>query len=326
MQRYLIISLVAFIFSCNDKNEAPGYIVSPYTLEIPDGFPQMKIPNNNPLTIEGVNLGRKLYYDKKLHKNGEKACATCHIQANSFTSDLAVLPAVNLGWNNSFLWNGSVQGTLEDIMHHEVENFFETDVTVINNDPEYPKLFKDAFGVDIITNEEIVLALAQFFRTLNSGNSKFDKFNRREVEFTTEEFLGYELFFTERGDCFHCHATIFMTDNLLHNNALDNQPHSGFFDVTRDSLDYGKFKTPTLRNIEYTAPYMHDGRYTTLVEVVEFYSTGLQFSATVDPLMKNLSAGGLQLSTEEKAALVAFLKTLSDSEFITNPDLGDPNK
>ena len=229
------------------------------------------------------------------------------------------------GWSNNFLWNGKVSGSMEDIMRFEVEHFFETNVDVFNSDEEYKELFKKAFDVDEITTDEIVKALSQFFRIMNSGNSRFDKFLRQEIEFTNEEYLGYELYYTERGDCFHCHATMFMTDNLMHNNALDTNPDPGYFTITGDSLDIGKFKSPTLRNIEYTAPYMHNGSYATLEEVVEFYSTGLEKSPTVDPLMKNLSRGGVQLSTEEKAALVAFLKTLSDTDFLTNPELSNPN-
>jgi len=326
MRLLLVIIISGLIISCKGNNEQPVYTPKPYTLNIPANFPPMNIPADNPLTVEGVELGRKLYYDKKLHVNGDKACASCHVQAYSFSSDAAVLPAVNLGWSNKFLWNGSVQGTVEDIMHHEVANFFQTDFDVLQNDPEYPELFKKAFGTEAITEEEVVLALAQFFRTMNSGNAKFDRVLRGEDEFTNQEYLGYELFFTERGDCFHCHATVFFTDNLMHNNALDTEPDPGYFTVTGDSLDFGKFKSPTLRNIAYTAPYMHDGRYASLEEVVEFYSTGLNKSATVDPLMKNLSKGGVQLSAEEKSALVAFLKTLSDEDFIRNPDLANPNQ
>jgi len=235
-----------------------------------------------------------------------------------------VLPHVNLGWSHNFLWNAKITGTLEDIMRFEVVEFFETNVDILNSDAEYPALFKQAFDVDIITTEEVVNALAQFFRIMNSGKAKFDMVLRKEAEFTNQENLGYELFYSERGDCFHCHATIFMTDNLLHNNALDVNPDPGYFEVTNNIIDYGKFKSPTLRNIEYTAPYMHDGRFATLEEVVDFYSAGLQKSATVDPLMKNLNHGGVQLSTDEKAALVAFLKTLSDPEFINNPELSEP--
>lgn len=326
MKNSLLIVSISLIIACTGNNQDPVYTPTAYPLEIPVGFPEMNIPADNPMTIEGVELGRKLYYDTKLHSNGEKACASCHVQENSFSSDKAVLPAVNLGWSRTFLWDGSVQGELEDIMHHEVTNFFQTDVSVLQGDPEYPELFKKAFGSDQITEHEIVLALAQFFRTMNSGNSKFDKVLRGEAQFTNEEFLGYELFFTERGDCFHCHATVFMTDNSMHNNALDANPDPGYFNVTGDSLDFGKFKSPTLRNLVYTAPYMHDGRYSTLEEVIEFYSQELQKSPTVDPLMKNLSKGGIQLTTEEKAGLVAFLKTLSDSEFTTNPALSEPQR
>ena len=310
--------------SCTKDVENTTYIPTAYDLQIPQGFPAMTIPANNPMTIEGVALGRMLYYDNKLDKNGARACATCHLQSKSFSSGVAVLPHINLGWSNNYLWNSKVTGTVEDIMRFEVEHFFETNVEVLNGDDEYPVLFKQAFGVEEITTDEVVKALAQFFRIMNSGNSKFDKFLRDEAEFTNQEYLGYELFYTERGDCFHCHATMFMTDNIMHNNALDTDPDPGYFAITGDSLDYGKFKSPTLRNIEFTGPYMHDGSYATLEDVVDFYSSGLKKSATVDPLMKNLSAGGVQLNAEEKAALVAFLKTLSDTDFLANPELADP--
>lgn len=310
---------------CSKPNESPTFTPTPYTLTIPQGFPQMTIPQDNPMTEEGVTLGRMLYYDKKLDKNGDRACATCHQQANSFSSAPNVLPHVNLGWSHNFLWDGKISGTVEDAMRFEVEDFFETNVEVFNSDATYKAMFKKAFGVDEITTNEIVKALSQFVRTLNSGNSRFDKFMRNEVEFTEQEYQGFELYYSEKGDCFHCHSSIFLTDNLMHNNALDSIPDPGYFNITGDSLDYGKFKSPTLRNIEYTAPYMHDGRFASLEEVVEFYSTGLEKSSTVDPLMKNLNRGGVQLSTEEKAALVAFLKTFSDPDFITNSDLGQPD-
>ena len=228
-----MLVLIPFI-SCNGNKEEPVYIPTPYNLETPIGFPVMEIPVDNPLTIEGIALGRKLYYDKKLHSNGEMACATCHVQEFSFSSGVDVLPAVNLGWSSKYLWDGSVVGTVEDIMHHEITNFFVTDFEVLQSDPEYPDLFKKAFGSEEITELEVVNALAQFFRTMNSSNSKFDKVLRGEEQFTNEEFLGYELFFTERGDCFHCHATVFMTDNQMHNNALDVNPDKGYFTVTGD--------------------------------------------------------------------------------------------
>jgi len=283
----------------------------------------MTIPDDNPLTVEGIALGKRLYYDNILDKNQARACASCHFQEQSFSSQPDVLPHVNLGWNHNWLWKGDVQGSLEVIMAFEVQEFFETNLDNLNSHSEYPELFKTAFSVDEITYTEVEKALAQFLRTLNSGNSKFDKVLRKEAEFTNEENLGFELFFTERGDCFHCHATAFFSDNQMHNNALEANPEPGYFVVTSDPLDYGKFKSPTLRNIEYTAPYMHNGHYATLEDVVDFYSEGLQNSPTVDPLMKQLSTGGIQLTSEEKAALVAFLKTLSDEEFLQNPDFSN---
>jgi len=315
---FSITLFIFFITACN-KGEKPSYNVTPYSLTIPIGFPKMIIPEDNPMTVEGVELGRKLYYDSILDNNQSRACATCHIQKNSFSSGSAILPHINLGWNYNWLWKGDIQGSVEDIMAFEIEDFFQTNLTHLNNHPEYPTLFKNAFNVDKINYNEIEKALAQFIRTLNSGNSKFDKVQRLEAQFTNQENLGFELFFTERGDCFHCHATTFFSDNQLHNNALDTNPDPGYFEVTGDSLDYGKFKSPTLRNITYTAPYMHDGRFATLEEVINFYSEGLQNSSTVDPLMKQLSHGGVQLTLEEKNALIAFLQTLSDEEFLQNP-------
>ena len=311
--------LAIAMLSCK-SDEQPAYTPTSYDLQIPEGFPEMEIPEGNPMTVEGIELGRKLYYDSILDQNQDRACATCHVQQRSFTSGPDVLPHVNLGWTYNWLWKGDVQGSLEDIMEFEVQHFFFTNLDNLKSDTEYPELFKKAFGTDEITYKRIEMALAQFLRTVNSGNSKFDKVQRGEAQFTNQENLGFELFFTERGDCFHCHATAFFTDGLLHNNALDANPDPGHFAISGDSLDYGKFKSPTLRNIEYTAPYMHDGRYATLEEVVDFYSEGLEKSPTVDPLMKQLSKGGVQLTDEEKAALVAFMKTLSDPDFIQNPE------
>lgn len=307
------------VIGCQPKEE-PVFKPTPYTLKIPKGFPEMTIPEDNPLTEEGIALGKKLYYDPILHKTQEKACATCHVQEYSFSSKPNVLPHVNLGWNHNWLWDGRVQGNVEDIIAFEIEDFFETDLDNLNNHAEYPKLFKEAFNVDEITYKDVENAISQFIRTLISGNSKFDKVQRGEASFTPMEQQGMELFFTEKGDCFHCHGSVLFSDNLLHNNALDSLPDPGYFAFTGDSLDYGRFKSSTLRNIAYTAPYMHDGRFKTLEEVIDFYSSGLQKSKTVDPLMKKLSKGGVQLSNTEKQALIAFLMTLTDEDFVTNPE------
>lgn len=319
-----LCSLIVIFYSCSETIQEPRG-PTPFTLDIPAGFPEQNIQEDNPITQEGVELGRKLFYDSIISNDGLKACATCHIQANSFSSNPSVIPHINLGWSHNFLWNGAVTGHVEDAMRFEVEDFFNTDLSKLNNHTEYPSLFEKVFGTTTITTKEIAYALAQFERTMISGNSKFDKVQRGEAEFTNAEEKGMQMFFTEKADCFHCHATVFFTDNLLHNNALDASPEPGLFEVTGDTLDYGKFKSPTLRNIEYTSPYMHDGRFKTLEEVVDFYSDGLKHSTTVDPLMTYLYQGGNHLTAEEKTELVAFLKTLSDPSYLTNPQFSNPN-
>jgi cytochrome c peroxidase len=223
------------------------------------------------------------------------------------------------------LWNGKIQGSLEDIMLFEVQEFFKADMQRFSEDEDYSRLFFEAFGEETITYQLAANALAQFERTMISQNSVYDKVFLGERFFTDEEYNGYELFNTEEGDCFHCHGGILLTDNLFHNNGLDSEINDpGLAEITGDPLDQGKFKTPTLRNIEFTAPYMHDGRYATLEEVIDFYSEGLNYSPTVDPLMKNVHQGGIRLTEKEKQDLIAFLKTFSDTSYLVKPELSDP--
>ena len=206
-------------------------------------------------------------------------------------------------------------------------------------DPDYPGLFGAAFGSAEITQERTAKALAQFVRTLISANSKYDRWRRGETTLTDSEFNGYQIFLREGGDpettpggqfggdCFHCHSeagTLF-TDHLFRNNGLDSNfvADAGLAGVTGMPLDSGRFKTPTLRNVALSAPYMHDGRFATLEEVIDHYNTGGVASSTIDPFMKYTS-GGLTLSPQMKADLIAFLHTLTDTEFIENPAFQDP--
>jgi cytochrome c peroxidase len=166
-------------------------------------------------------------------------------------------------------------------------------------------------------------------RTMVSSDSKYDRYKHNPSLFTSQELSGYIIFMTERGDCFHCHGDPLFTINQYKNNGLDCDPqgiNQGRYQVTHLTTDIGKFKVPTLRNIELTAPYMHDGRYQTLEEVVEFYNSGVcQNSPNIDPIMtKPAKIYGLQLADWEKADLVAFLKTLTDSTFMNNPNFADP--
>jgi cytochrome c peroxidase len=312
------------------KEDVPAtwtYDPTPFELEIPSSFPVMEFEEDNPLTVEGVALGRMLYYDPLLDPYQSRSCSSCHVQSESFSSYAEVLPHLNLGWNKAFLWNGKVRGSLEDAMRFEVEEFFQTDLTRLNEHPAYPRRFYEAFGAREITSDLVARALAQFGRTLVSSNARYDQVLRNEegVFFTEEELRGLEIFNTERGDCFHCHGGILFTDNMFHNTGLDAEPgDKGLSAVTGDPLDRGRFKTPTLRNIEVTAPYMHDGRFRTLEEVVDFYSEGVQNSPTIDPLMKFAHQGGVRLTAQERSDLIAFLKTLTDTTFLTNPAFGNP--
>ena len=245
------------------------------------------------------------------------------------------MPLFNLAWNYNerFAWDGK-ELSLERQALEPVENPIEMHsdwndvIDRLQNHTEYPELFLKAFNTSTISKELAVKAIAQFERTLISANSKFDRFSLGQTNLTPQELNGLDVFLREdKGDCFHCHGNPnnpLWTDNEFHNNGLDETfSDLGLGAVTGDPNDNGKFRSPSLRNLDFTAPYMHDGRFLTLDEVINFYSEGLQNSATIDPLMKNLNQGGVQLSSEDKADLKAFLLTLSDPSFANNPDFRD---
>ncbi len=326
-----LLTLFSFLaMSCKEENDNNNdYEPTPYEVTVPFGFPAINLSQENPLTVEGIALGRRLYYDYALDKNKSKACASCHLQQSAFSSPVPnVLPHINLGWDRVFLWNGKVEGALEEIMLFEVEDFLETNISDLNNHSEYPELFNKAFGVDTISSREVSFALAQFARTLVSGNSRYDRVIRSELFFTDEESNGYDIFFSEKGDCFHCHSAPLFNDLSYHNIGLDSTFSGvdlGRYNMTGNEFDIGKMATPTLRNIELTGPYMHDGRFQTLEEVVEFYNSGVKRSATLDPIMTKLGKEhGLNLTAQEKSDLIAFLKSLTDTAFTTNPALSNP--
>jgi cytochrome c peroxidase len=307
---------------------------TPYLLDLPETFPAMEIPADNPMTVEGVELGRRLFFDPILSVDSTVACASCHAPAAAFTDPAAFsagvagrtdrnsMPLINAGWMESLFWDGRAV-SLEDQALQPVEDTvemgerWENVVVKLKRHPAYPGLFEAAFETRDITADLTVKAIAQFERTLVSHGSKYDRYRAGEVAFTPQEELGYNLFFTEQADCFHCHGTALFTDNRFHNNGLDVLPaDSGLAAVTGQAFDIGKFKAPTLRNVEFTAPYMHDGRFETLEEVVDFYNDAVQPSPTLDPLLGAGSTRQMNLNDEEKAALIAFHKTLSDPEFV----------
>lgn len=325
--------ILLLLSNCKNSNKdeiqpAPNNELTPYVVQYPYYFPTLSIPLNNPLTSEGINLGRKLYYDTILSNNG-MSCSSCHNSSESFsTYNSNSLAHINLGWNSNFLWNGKVSGTLEDIMLFEVNDFFHTDISKINNSTYYKNEFKKVYNVNVISSQDIANALAQFFRVMVSSNSLCDKFFQHTANLNSSEMNGFIIFTTEKGDCFHCHSLGLFTDDKFHNNGIDSLftgVNLGRYNITLNNNDIGLFKTPTLRNIELTAPYMHDGRYQTLEEVVEHYNSGVKQSNTLDPIMtKPSKLYGLGLTLMEKQDLVAFLKTLTDTSFIKDKLLQKP--
>ena len=209
---------------------------------------------------------------------------------------------------------------------HEMHSDTNSAKAAIQNISIYPPMFKAAFGSETVTFKNISRAIAQFIRTLISSNSKFDRYIRGEENLLSQELSGYAIFNTEKGDCFHCHGTILFTTNLYYNNAKDSvfTDTRDRYAVTLDLSDKGAYKATTLRNISLTGPYMHDGRFATLDDVINFYSEGLVWSPYVNPLMKKVNEGGVHLTPSEKADLKAFLLTLSDSDFVTNPAFSKP--
>jgi cytochrome c peroxidase len=351
MNKLLFIVLFALVVmaqvGCEPEPTEPDYIPTPYTLDIPQGLPPMIIPASNPMTVEGIALGRKLFYEKLLSGDNTMSCGTCHLQENGFSEPLQVsqgitgalgtrnaMPLINLGWNQlGFFWDGRA-ATLEDQALQPITNTIEMNATwpdveaKLNAHDTYPRLFKEAYGVDRIDSLTVAKAIAQFVRTLISGNSRFDAwYNRQETPLNAQELRGFTLYTTEAADCFHCHGLGgLITDNKYHNNGLDTiYTDMGRFDVTGNPMDRATFRTPTLRNIEMTAPYMHDGRFFTLEEVVEHYSEHVKMSPTISPLMELVGESGAHLTQEEKEDLLAFLRTLTDQEFLANPNFSDPN-
>lgn len=331
MKRFgLILFLIVVCFAACKKSSDNGNLIklTPYKIVPPAFYPDMVIPSDNEPCVEKIKLGRMLYYDPQLSNDG-RYCAQCHLQqlgftqANMYLNAMPVLPHVNLAWYTNYMWDGSQKGSLEDLMLFEVKDFFKADLNKINNIPQYKSLFKSYFGVDKITYKELAYAMAQFTRTMISKNSKYDKYLLGEASLTNDEEEGRKIFFTEKGDCFHCHTNPMLSDNLMHNTGLDSlynkEADKGHYNVTKNNLDLGKFRTANLHNVALRSYFMHDGRYKSLEEVVEFYNSGMRKVSNLDPIMtKPGKVNGLQLSDQEKYQLIQFLKTFTDNTYTSD--------
>lgn len=349
----VLLLILNFGYSCNRKEEPLVYSPTRYNLNTGDLTPP-NLPLDNPLTVEGVHLGRMLFYEKKLSLDASISCSSCHLQEYGF-SDTATfskgvnnlrghrqaMSVFNLAWNtNGFFWDGRAE-----LLRHQsimpIQDALEMQETIpsviakLEGEKRYRDQFFLAFGDENITEERLSLALEQFMFSIVSVNSKYDKHLRGEVNFSSSEERGKKLFFAEYNpgfpalsgaDCAHCHSGKNFENDDYMNNGLDSIfTDDGREKATLNSSDKAKFKVPSLRNIAQTAPYMHDGRFKTLEEVIKHYNTGLINSPTIDPaLLYPYYNGGLRLSNQDIQDLIAFLKTLTDEDLATNQAYSSP--
>lgn len=360
----LLLMSIGGLKGCYDDVEFPGLPedvcmtappTTPYTLDIPAHFPPMDIPADNPMTLEGVNVGRKLFYDPILSRDSTQSCGSCHNIEFAFTDDghqfsdgitgalgnRNSMALINLGWGTEMFWDGR-SATLEEQVFGPVNNDLEMDfnwpdaVARLNAHPTYPTELYNAFGADPIDSTHVSKAIAQFMRTMISGDSKFDQWlaaggdtNALASFFTTQEKAGFELFQVAQNGCAHCHGTVLVTDNDFHSNDLFDVPYQdlGVGGETGDPFEMGVFKSPTLRNVALTGPYMHDGSLATLDDVLDRYASGMFGTNNADPVLENhyvQSQGGIPMTDTDREAIVAFLHTLTDTVFTNNEELKNP--
>ena len=369
--RYLIASISLLLLVSCGPNIAEN---KEYNWEFPQGFPKPFVPVDNPMSIEKVELGRFLFYDKRLSANGSQSCASCHLQSRAFSEPLTTSVGstgqvhrrnaqalVNVAFNHSLTWANDEIVTLERQIllplfgEQPIEmgvGGHEDKILERLKNERYKVLFSDAFGSDDINFDRIVKALASFTRSLVSLDSSFDQYayQMKDDVLNESQLRGMNMFFSEKLECHHCHGGFNFTQSTthekqqldlraFHNTGLYNlagefsypTSDTGLFEATAKPQDVGRFRTPTLRNIALTAPYMHDGSIATLSEVVDFYAAGgrhidsgpLTGDGRENPY-KSQFVKGFELDAQQKEDLIAFLEALTDREFITNPRHANP--
>jgi cytochrome c peroxidase len=331
--------ILLFLWACsNDQDDV--YQNIPLEFKVPSNFPPLVYDLvNNPPTQKGFELGKKLFYEGRLASDGIVSCGFCHIQEDAFTHHGHSLshgvndaigtrntPSIqNLGYQTSFMYDGAtthldLQPIIPFTSPIEMNGDFSTAIAMMKGDADYQKLFRLAFADGQINSENMLKALGQFMVMVTSSNSRFDKYRRNETGGTLsqQELDGYAVF---NQKCATCHATDLLTDNSFRNNGLPVNPlinDVGRFRVSQLAQDLHKFKVPSLRNVEKTAPYMHDGRFLTLEGVLEHYNSGVENSATLDPILRSNGRLGIALTITERTQLIAFLKTLTDTQYLTD--------
>ncbi|MEZ0486775.1 cytochrome-c peroxidase [Fibrella aquatica] len=347
------LALWGWVASCGPK-ETTGTEVkpeptpptgTPYTWTKPANFPEPVYDfENNQLTKEGVALGRTLFYDAMLSKDGTISCAFCHSPFTAFshtdhplshgirdqTGTRNVPGIFNTAWQTSFFWDGGIFD-LDLLPISPIQNPVEMGDSLgnvlkkVRNSGRYRPLFRAAYGTDSVTSERFLKALSQFMLTMVSANSGYDKFVRKEANAALPAAAqrGLTLF---QAKCASCHKEPFFTDQSFRNNGLAKLTGAKFDDLGRGAIsgqaaDNYKFRVPSLRNIEFTPPYMHDGRFSTLQQVLRHYATGVQDTPQLDPLLKQNGQVGIPMTQQEQNDIITFLLTLTDYSFISNPDL-----
>lgn len=341
---YGYLFVIMYLLSCNSEGENSYMPISENNeleFTIPANFPEPSYKISlNPPTEKGFELGKKLFYDGDLASDGVVACGFCHIQDFAFTHHTHIVshgvdgvlgtrnaqPLHNLAFMKEFTWDGAathldLQPVIPITAETEMNETIANVLLKLQSNPEYEQLFAAAFEDQEINTENMLKALSQFMVMMVSANSKFDKIERNEGSvFKDDEAAGYALF---QSKCATCHSGTLFTDQTYRNNGLPIDPE--YMDIGRERVtgleeDRYRFKVPTLRNIELTYPYMHDGRMQTLREVLDHYTDGIVDTKTLDPLLRDPVTGklGLSITDQEKEQIIAFLKTLTDDDFIND--------
>jgi len=342
MEKAAFLIMLFSLFSCQQEDEKPALVTPPVTglLTIPQGFPNMNFPEGNELTEERWSLGKKLFYEKRLSVNNSISCGSCHKPSLAFTDSLAFSPGVfnrpgtrnspslaNVGYHPYFLKEGSVP-TLEmqvlvPIQEHNELNHNIVDIAnELKLDPAYSKMSREAYDREL-DPFVITRAIANFQRTLVSGNSRFDSFQYQgnTAALSAEEQLGMKLFFSSKTNCSSCHRGFNFTTYNFENNGLDSvYADNGRQRFTNDPADEALFKVPSLRNVGLTAPYMHNGKLSSLAAVINHYNSGGENHKNKSVLIQPLN-----LSQNEKAELLAFLHCLTDFDFVNDPKWREEN-
>jgi cytochrome c peroxidase len=345
LRPFLTFTIILLALACGrsrtlvEQQTAQG--PTPLELAIPawalDTAHPLNLPYDNPLTMEGVELGRRLFHETALSGDGMLSCASCHHRELAFSDprnfptgfgvERNGMPLFNLAWDHYFFWDAralslEMQAFEPVTAHQEMNSEWGAVRERLQADRSYPALFQRAFGSPVIDSLRVAYALAQFERTLLSFGSRFDRWRHggERDALNVQEQRGWQVF-TGKGNCADCHMPPHFTDRRVVNIGLDSDPvDKGLGARTGIAWHMGRFKTPSLRNVAVTAPYMHDGRFATLEEVMDFYATGVRTDApTLDVHMDPWVRGEVLLSARDRADLVAFLHTLTDTAFLAGP-------